>query len=59
MLWWNLKRTDHYEMPANLNELKQYCDKQGPKIPLQICKILMNLYRKLLLLLKKGVSTRY
>lgn len=60
-LWHDLKIAVHKRKPSNLIELKQYCQEEWLKIPVDRCRSLVRCYRKrLLAVIKvKGASTKY
>ena len=61
MLWRDLKRAVHKQMPTNLNELEQCCKEEWAKIPPQLCERLIKSYRKQLFQVTaaKGGSTNH
>lgn len=61
MLWIDLKRAIHMRRPKNMTELKQFCQEEWAKIPLQRCAGLIHSYRKRLVevIAAKGGSTSY
>lgn len=48
ILWWDLKRAVHKQIPANLRELRQHC-KDWAKISPQCCERGIKSYRKQIL----------